>query len=388
MFKKKDPDRKTVKDEPSDDDPIIELTNEVEIPPEENHKTQSPKTDDFNSPKADTDPPTGDDENIIVFEENEKSSFEDDPFNEEDEIDFFGEDDERIEDDEVIAMPSELSPTFGEGGEDIDMLPDSEFEHEESAEVIPVAESDNDDIESDDDIIEIMKFDRHYPDDDDVSEDTGLLDPSGPEDEDFLEFSDNDEDGPQAEEELADEDFLDLFDADEEEDPQEKEDIRELSESEEKAVEDEMRRFFDDAFENESEIENKAAQPVEKSSKLDTNLDLTTAAAALSSGADKLDRPDSPFPHDTTNKTEAASLPKHQSDKDEQSQKYSPAFNTADAPLVSAEQIDQAIERIINEKFAGRIEQIIFEVIEKAVKKEIDRLKESLLEDSPPEDDL
>jgi hypothetical protein len=68
--------------------------------------------------------------------------------------------------------------------------------------------------------------------------------------------------------------------------------------------------------------------------------------------------------------------------------KKSSTPNAEDLPTVSTEQIDQAIERIINEKLAGRIEHIIYEIIEKTVKKEIDKLKESLLNDSFPEDDL
>jgi hypothetical protein len=47
-------------------------------------------------------------------------------------------------------------------------------------------------------------------------------------------------------------------------------------------------------------------------------------------------------------------------------------------PAMPAGQIDAAIERIINEKFSGKIESIICEVIEKAVAKEIDRLKGAL----------
>ena len=43
-----------------------------------------------------------------------------------------------------------------------------------------------------------------------------------------------------------------------------------------------------------------------------------------------------------------------------------------------AEQIDAAIERIINEKFSDKIEGIIYKVIEKAVSKEIDRIKGAL----------
>ena len=359
MFKKKDPDRKIAKDELSDDDPIIELTDEVKIEPEDDHKAASSTTDDYMPPKADPDPSSGEDENVIVFEENEDSSLEDDPFTEDDKLDFFAEDDERAEDDEIIAMPSDVSPPFGEDDGDIDMLSDPEFEHEENKDIIPTAELDNDQTETDDDIIEIVEFDRHYQDDEEVLEHAGLSAISGMGDEDFLELFDADEDGPPEDEET-----------------------RELSESEEKAVEDEMRQFFDDVFEDKSEFEDNAAQPVEKFSERDTNLDLTMTAAALSSGAGKLNRPDPPLPHDPAK--DVASLAKDQSERDEHLRKYSPASNNGDAPVVSPGQIDQAIERIINEKFAGRIEHIIYEIIEKAVKREIDRLKESLLEDSTP----
>ena len=357
FFKKKDPDRKIAKDELSDDDPIIELTDEVKIESGEEHKAESSPTDDYIPPKADTDSSRGEDENFIVFEENENSSLEGDPFTEDDEIDFFTEDDGLAEDDEIIAMPSGVSPTFGEENEDLDMLSDLEFEHEENKDIIPTAELVNDAIDTDDDIIEIIEFDQHYEDDDEVIEQAGLSNRSAQEDGDFL----------------------DLFDADEEGPPEDEE----LSESEEKAVEDEMRLFFDDAFEDKSEIEDNAARLVEKFSERDTNLDLAMTAAALSSGVGKLDRPDPPLPHDPAK--DAASPPNDQSKTDKHLRTYSPAFNSGDTTGVSPGQINQAIERIINEKFAGRIEQIIYEIIEKAVKKEIDRLKVSLLEDRPHE---
>ena len=363
FFKKKDPDRKIAKDELSDDDPIIELTEEVENELGEDHKAASSTTDDHIPPKGDADPSIGEDENVIVFEENENSSLEENPFTEDDEIDFFAEDDELAEDDEIIAMPSGVSPTFGEENGDIDMLSDLEFEHEENEDIIPTAELDNDQTETDDDIIEIVEFDRHYQDDDEVIEQAGLSNRSA----------------------LEDGDFLDLFDAGEE-GPPEDEEVRELSESEEKAVEDEMRQFFDDAFEDKSEIEDNAARLVEKFSERDTNLDLTMTAAALSSRAGKLDRPGPPLSNDPAK--DSASLPKEQSETDRHLRKYSSASITGDATVVSPGQIDRAVERIINEKFAGRIEHIIYEIIEKAVKREIDRLKESLLDDSPPEDVL
>ena len=347
MIKKKDPNQKTIKDDFQDDDPIIELTDEVIIKPAEDRKATSPKTDDFIPPKVDKDPSTGDDEGFIVFEEKAKSTLQNDPFTEAD---------GQIDDDAIEMTGNDTQNNFDA---------EIEIEYQIDGDEIDFFSGDDEMAE---DIIEITKFDQHFPDDDDddeVIEHAGLLDPSG----------------------LKDEDFLELFDI-EEEDPMEDEEMRKLSEAEEKAVEAELSRFFDDALEDETEIKNNAPQPVEKFSGLDTDLDLAATAAALSSGAGKFNRFDTPFPQDPTNEKERASLPKDQSEKDDLMQKNSLASNAGDSPVVSPEQIDQAIERIINEKLADRIEHIIYEIIEKTVKREIDRLKASLLEDSSPEDNL
>ena len=48
---------------------------------------------------------------------------------------------------------------------------------------------------------------------------------------------------------------------------------------------------------------------------------------------------------------------------------------------VSQEQIEKSIERVIQENFSGKIESLITETIEKAVSKEIERLKSILLDD-------
>jgi hypothetical protein len=335
MIEKKDPNQKKIKDDFPDDDPIIELTDEVIIKPAEDRKAASPRTDDFIPPKVDKEAPTGDDEGFIVFEEKAKSILQNDPFTE-----AHGQIDndalERSGDDTQNNFDEEIEIDFFSG-----------------------------DDEMAEDIIEITEFDRHFPDDDEVIKNAGLLDPSG----------------------LDNGDFIELFDI-EEEDPMEDEKMRELSEAEEKAVEAELSRFFDDTLEDETTIENNAPQPFEKNSELDSDLDLAMTAAALSSGPGKFDRPDTPFPQDPTDKKERTSLPKDQSEKEDPMQKDSPAYVAGDSPVVSPEQIDQAIERIIKEKLAGRIEHIIYEIIEKTVKREIDRLKASLLEDSTPEDDL
>jgi hypothetical protein len=174
---------------------------------------------------------------------------------------------------------------------------------------------------------------------------------------------------------LKDEDFLELFDI-EEEGPMGDEEMGELSESEEKAVEAELSRFFNDARENETGMEDNALQPVEKFPEPDIDLDLAMTAATLPAGTGKLDRPEPLFPPDPAD------------EKDGNMQKDSPKPIAGNSSSVSPEAIDRAIERIINEKLAGRIEHIIYEIIEKSVKREIDRLKESLLEDSPPKDNL
>jgi len=295
MIEKKDPSQKIVEDESSDDDPIIELTNEV-----------TKKPDDARKPAP---------------------------------------------------------PIFGEDDNGIDMPADIEFEREEGQKIIPLAELDDDDIETDDDVIEITEFDRHFPDDDDEAlEHDSLLDPSDLEDKDFIELFDIKEEGSMEDEEM-----------------------KELSESEEKAVEAELSRFFDDVLEDESEIENNTPPPVDKFSEQDTGLDLSKTAGALSSGTAKIGRPATHFPQDAISKKEATSLPKDQSEKNKRMLADLPASDAGSSPVVSPEQIDQAIERIINKKLAGRIEHIIYEIIEKAVKKEIERLKASLLGGSTPD---
>ncbi|MCK5879860.1 MAG: hypothetical protein KAH24_08770, partial [Holophagae bacterium] len=48
---------------------------------------------------------------------------------------------------------------------------------------------------------------------------------------------------------------------------------------------------------------------------------------------------------------------------------------------VSQEQIEAALERVIEKKFAEKIDPILFEVIERVIEQEIAKIKESLLKD-------
>jgi beta-glucosidase-like glycosyl hydrolase len=48
---------------------------------------------------------------------------------------------------------------------------------------------------------------------------------------------------------------------------------------------------------------------------------------------------------------------------------------------ISQEKLDEALERVIEKKFAGKIEKILFEVMEKVIEKEIVDLKARLQKD-------
>jgi hypothetical protein len=427
MTEKKDPHKKIAADDLFDDEPIIDLTEEVKIEPEEGRKVATSKTGEILSPKADKDPAPRDDEGIITFKDSANLTYQDDPYIvtgglsaendnriglsgnivsepdgdddllimdggqdvmdgdaaavidddaiemagdeirnnfdedieleyeiDEDEIDFFSSDGDRVQEDEITAIPSEASATFGKDDKGRNILSDIDFEHEAGDEILPLADLDDDGAEGVDDIIEINEFDQHYADDDeDDLEQTGPLDPSGLKDEDFLELFDIEEEGPLKDEKL-----------------------KRLSASEEKAVEAELSRFFDETSEDDVGIENNDLQPTDKFFAMDADSELARAAASLSSVAGEFDRPDTSFPPDPG------------SEENHPMRKDSPAAKAGGFPGISSEQIDQAIERIVNAKLAGRIEHIIYEIIEKAVKREIDQLKESLLEDSTPDDDI
>jgi hypothetical protein len=53
----------------------------------------------------------------------------------------------------------------------------------------------------------------------------------------------------------------------------------------------------------------------------------------------------------------------------------------ADLGTISNQQIEDAIERLIHQNYSEKIETIIVQVIEKAVSKEIEKLKDMLFKD-------
>ncbi len=55
--------------------------------------------------------------------------------------------------------------------------------------------------------------------------------------------------------------------------------------------------------------------------------------------------------------------------------------NEADPADVSLDMVEKALENVIEKKFAGKIESILFEVMEKVIEKEIKEIKDSLQKD-------
>jgi hypothetical protein len=424
MTERKVPKEKNVPEDLFDDEPIIDLVDEVKIETDRQLNLSSSKSKGRSYSGADKSPVSGGNEDKIIFEENTNTSMphgsltkrnrqdaergdriamtdragseshgdeelfimddsrgaadgqsaaiiHDDAIEmagddfrdqfdqnneldyeiEDEEIDFFPDDDDHIRDDDIIPMPSELTQTFDQDGDVKNRLPDIDNLHGTNEKIKPLAESQDNEFDSLDDIIEITEFDQHFPE----------IDEESLENADFLNTSD-----------LKDEDFLELFDIGDE-DSEAEEDMKALGASKEEVEAAETSRFFDDPLVENLEIGNDITQADEKFSEMDPDL-AVTAASFTSAG--NFDRPDPQFSHVSNNEIEPG-MPKKSSTP-----------NAEDLPTVSTEQIDQAIERIINEKLAGRIEHIIYEIIEKTVKKEIDKLKESLLNDSFPEDDL
>jgi hypothetical protein len=344
MKEKKDPDGKNALDDPFDDEPIIDLIDEVIIESDEQQRLSSSKGDAGRADRVGmTDragsEPHGDEElfimddtrgaaddgsAVIIDDDAIEMAGDDfrDQYDQDNELDYEL-DDEEIDffpdEDDIIPMPSELTQTFNEDEDVKNKLPDIDYVCDADEEIKPLTGLQDNQDDSLDDIIEITEFDQHFPEIDKESlENADLLYPS----------------------DLKDEDFIELFDIGDE-DSEADEEIKTLSASEEEAVEAELIRFNDDPLEENVEVGNDEPQANQNTSEREPCMSKTSSAPIAE-----------------------------------------------DHPVVSTEQIDKAIERIINEKLAGRIEHIIYEIIERTVKREIDKLKESLLDDSSPEDDI
>ena len=407
MIEKKEPHQKAFQDDLSDDDPIIELTEEVVLP-DKDRKAQTRKSDDLLSAEAAEDRVLENDEDITAFVENEKANWHHGGL--------FSETDHQVTDDgqdggdeyyaeafadDAAEMTGDQEPhdfeeetEFGydndsdefdlsamdgydedEGGIDIieagdfdldgdeeDAAPLEEVNETPEDDLISLADFGDDDDEFEEDITEITEFDRHFSEDDeDILAHAGMLDQSG----------------------LGDEDFLELFDL-EDESPTESEKRHDLSESEEKAVEAEINRLLDDTLEEEGLYEKIDRRSVEDSSGLDSGSSPETFATP----GEKFDRTTRLFAEGAETDYGPPLLFRDDPEDDELPAGDSRGSRKGESQSLTAEQIEMAIERVINEKFADRIEQIIYEIIEKTVLKEIERLKGSLPEDGAADDDV
>jgi hypothetical protein len=299
---------------------------------------------------------------------------------------------------------------------------DGDINLEPDDEITSLDESENITVEEEEDIIKITEFDQHYPEKDEkLLEPAGVLDTSESENEEFIELLEVEEDDRAKDEELlaSDEGEDEVADAetggflseslemetgleDELAEPFEDtyvldpDDQKRLApgEDEDEVADAETGGFLSESLEVETGLDDDLSEPGEDTFALDPDVAMT--AAALTSGAQKLDLDsdseeitqeveelDTFLREDSTAEHEETTIAADQSEKDEPVQEDLQEIpDTDELPAVSPELITAAVESVINEKFAGKIENIIYEVIEKAVSKEIDRLKGVLFENS------
>jgi len=275
----------------------------------------------------------------------------------------------------IAALAQEDTLKFEEDEELSDI--EDDIDPEPAYEVLHLNEFDDDTTEDEDDIIEITEFDEHFPEEAEKKlERAGVLDAAEPDEEEFLEL-------------------IEVEDDDQTED----EEIIEVNQSEEQIVQDEIDNFFSETLGEEPEFESDDTQPVEETPAMDTMMTMDTLTPPSedeefnfsfdpSQISQKVDRLDTFLSSDSTTEPEMALQPEDQFEDDENAEEdLQTVQDTGDAPAVTPDQINSLLERVIKEKFSGKIEDIIYEAIEKAVSKEIDRLKGSLLDRTGSSDD-
>ena len=265
-------------------------------------------------------------------------------------------------------------------------------ELEDDDEIIPLDGSGDFDAETEDDIVEITEFDQQYPTDSDkMLEQAGILDPADEEEDDFLELIEVEEDRQTEEEPIigigeSDEktEFTELDDFFSEESEEEELEPKAAETDFNYASPDELQLAKEEAEGAEDapvpELAAQTAVPDSEDEAFDFNFD----PGAI---AQQVDRLDAFLSEDPIDEPEAASPPEDSTAAGKAIQENLAAEpQSEELAAFSAGQIDKAIERVINENFSDRIENIIYEVIEKTVAKEIERLKGVLLDNSPPDD--
>ncbi len=282
---------------------------------------------------------------------------------------------ELAEEDALPDIDDDMDLEFedDEGQTGIDDLNDLESEDD----IIPLEVLDNSAVDEEDDIIEITEFDEHFLEEEENQFGrAGVLGASGPDEDDFLELIEVEEDDPAVTGEVA-----------------------EFNNSDGQINDDEIDNFFSQTLEDEPVLENDESEPAEETPALSTGIAMAAALSADENGefdfrfgsseiSDQVDRLDSVLSEDSTTEPEIASLHEKPPAEDETMEDVRSAVeDTPESLPVTYDQIDSILERVIKDKFGGKIETIIYEVIEKAVSKEIDRLKGALLGSTGSGDD-
>jgi hypothetical protein len=319
---------------------------------------------------------------------------------------------ERENESEIIAAADDEAPEFVDSAalSDLETVTGFEFEEDDKDDGAPADEEPQEfETENEDDITEITEFDAHYPAADEaLLKQSGILGASAAEEEGFLELIEVEEDNLTEDKDLTGVGDLagqfkygevnHLFSDGLEETPQKgvtepafNEELKEENPANDtitgrvRAALDEEGRIMEDDKEDlaarrdlASEASNLAPQ--------DEKSRFNFAPGIISQQVDRLDtllsedstrRPDSPAPLMGQAEEKAEDI----GQKDLQAKP-----DPDELPAVTPGQIDAAVERVISQKFSGQIENIIYKVIEKAVTKEIDRLKRTLLENDAIDD--
>ena len=323
--------------------------------------------------------------------------------------------DAQEDDPEIVSLIDDEPLPFEDEDDSLDL--DDGLDLVNDDEVIPLDSFNLPALQDTEEIIEITEFDQHFPaESETLLKQTGILDTSRAEEDDFLELIDVEENKPAAEDEevvefsdpslgapnengsrpfgldLAEGDSLptspdSIFSNDYEAGVLPAEDSKPML----KSLADRVSEFDEALTEPAAELADSGIEATPASEDLFSeteDIDYKFDPGAI---AQQVDRLDTFLPDDQPDEPEVASLPvDHPEENDTRKTATDGAHRDGDpdeSPAIPAGQIDAAIERVITEKFAGKIEDIIYDVIEKAVAKEIDRLKGVLLGNSPIDSD-
>jgi hypothetical protein len=359
-----------------EDDDLIELTDhvsmeddaaegEIKLPKDEpvDFEIEDKETEeDLFTLTDDAMVETGDDEDLSLSEEEISLQDKEDEelFSLSDDMPFEAEDDDddmsfEAEDDDGLLKP------IDESGLDLE---------EEESPISLVGATDND--QRDDEIIEITEFDDQIP----------------TEDQDKFDLADNDDQTDSDEE-----DFLELLDV-EEESPEEDEDHIDFDAAEDEMDDAEIENFFSESFDEEKEeieFDQKVEDEVAESLGMDLESDLEMTEDTTDEDidfkfdteviTDKKDELDTIL-FESTSAASVIGTDEETPEADEPPiEDVEETAEVADLGTISNQQIEDAIERLIQQNYSEKIEAIIVQVIEKAVSNEIEKLKDMLFKD-------